>query len=383
MVPSGWDVKKIGDVIQLSSGDTKPSDLQINKTELQPFPVYGGNNVMGYSSQNNSDKPIVLIGRVGEYCGITRYIDEPCWITDNALFTKKIDVSINTEYLSLSLKYYDLSRLRNKGGQPLISQKPIYALKISFPPLAEQFKITAILSTWDKAISTTEQLIANSKQQKKALMQQLLTGKKRLLDEKGERFRGEWQIYELGDWIREYSENSVINEQYEVLTSSRGGLVKQSEYFTDSRISQRDNIGFNIIPPGYITFRSRSDDGQFFFNRNEFSFTGIISTYYPVLHFPDGDSTFFLNYLNRSSSAFAGYSVGTSQKVLSLNALKSIKARLPKKEEQQKIASVLTAADQEIEALQNKLEALKQEKKALMQQLLTGKRRVKVDEVAA
>jgi len=62
--------------------------------------------------------------------------------------------------------------------------------------------------------------------------------------------------------------------------------------------------------------------------------------------------------------------------VLSLNALKAIKARLPKKEEQQKIAAVLSAADQEISALQQKLDALKQEKKALMQQLLTGKRRV-------
>src|SRR5690606_33901759 len=165
-----------------------------------------------------------------------------------------------------------------------INSKNLLDYKFPFPPLPEQNKIAQILSTWDKAITTTEQLLANSQQQKKALMQQLLTGKKRLLDKNGVRFSGEWKSYELGDWIREYNEKSVSSDQHEVLTSSRGGLVKQSEYFADSRTSQRDNIGFNVIPPDYITYRSRSDDGQFFFNRNELSFTGIISTYYPVFH---------------------------------------------------------------------------------------------------
>ncbi|MGC6766981.1 restriction endonuclease subunit S, partial [Escherichia coli] len=61
------------------------------------------------------------------------------------------------------------------------------------PSLPEQKKIAQILSTWDKAISVTEKLLANSQQQKKALMQQLLTGKKRLLDENGVRFSGEWR----------------------------------------------------------------------------------------------------------------------------------------------------------------------------------------------
>ncbi len=68
-------------------------------------------------------------------------------------------------------------------------------------PVQEQKKIAQILSTWDKAITTTEQLLANSQQQKKALMQQLLTGKKRLLDKNGVRFSGEWKRVELGDLL--------------------------------------------------------------------------------------------------------------------------------------------------------------------------------------
>ncbi|EJL6324873.1 restriction endonuclease subunit S, partial [Vibrio cholerae] len=72
-------------------------------------------------------------------------------------------------------------------------------LKIAVPPYTEQKKIAQILSTWDKAITTTEQLLYNSQQQKKALMQQLLTGKKRLLDKNGVRFSGEWKEYNLED----------------------------------------------------------------------------------------------------------------------------------------------------------------------------------------
>ncbi len=80
-----------------------------------------------------------------------------------------------------------------------IGQKDLARVCILVPPLAEQKKIAQILSTWDKAISVTEKLLTNSQQQKKALMQQLLTGKKRLLDENGVRFSGEWEYTIFGN----------------------------------------------------------------------------------------------------------------------------------------------------------------------------------------
>lgn len=393
MVPSGWIKAKIIDVCEIVNGRPfKPHEWKTSGYPIIRIQNLNGSDDYNYFDGEFSEKVLIKKGQLlfawsgskgtsfGPHIwnGVDGLLNYHTW-------RMNVRESVEGEFFYHYLKIIT-SRIESKahGASALVhTQKgEMENTEITIPPLPEQRKIAAILSTWDKAITTTEQLLANSQQQKKALMQQLLTGKKRLLDKNGVRFSGEWDSYELGDWIREYNEKSVSSDQHEVLTSSRGGLVKQSEYFADSRISQRDNIGFNVIPPGYITYRSRSDDGQFFFNRNELSFTGIISTYYPVFHFPEGDSTFFLNYLNRSSSAFAGYSVGTSQKVLSLNALKAIKARLPKKEEQQKIAAVLSTADQEISALQQKLDALKQEKKALMQQLLNGKRRVKVDEVA-
>lgn len=85
-----------------------------------------------------------------------------------------------------------------------ISLEELRKVKLALPPLEEQRKIAKILSTWDKAINTTERLIDNSKQQKKALMQQLLTGKKRLLDDSGKPFEGEWEEVKLGELIEEF-----------------------------------------------------------------------------------------------------------------------------------------------------------------------------------
>src|SRR5690606_4483249 len=85
------------------------------------------------------------------------------------------------------------------AGHRRVTTDFIKVYKINTPPLPEQQKIAKILSTWDRAISMTERLIENSTQQKKAVMQQLLTGKKRLLDESGKRFEGEWEETALID----------------------------------------------------------------------------------------------------------------------------------------------------------------------------------------
>ncbi|MGU5675726.1 restriction endonuclease subunit S [Aeromonas hydrophila] len=404
MVPNGWSEGRVGDLLDgLESGvSVNGEDRHFSSNEKAVLKVsavtYGSFNPFAAKvidieeldrATTNPKQGQVIISRSNteSLVGASAYIerDYPNLFLPDKLWQTVPKANADMKWLSYILASshvrYMLSNLATgtSGSMKNITKGELLGLKILIPPSVEQKKISQTLSTWDKAISTAEQLLTNSQQQKKVLMQQLLTGKKRLLDNNGVRFSRKWESYFLGDWLQEFTKKSVNNDQYEVLTSSRSGLVKQSEYFADSRIAQRDNVGFNIIPPGYITYRSRSDDSLFFFNRNDFPFTGIISTYYPVFNFPDGDTNFFLNLLNRNAAFFSGYSVGTSQKVLSLNALKSVKINLPESEEQQKIAAVLFTADKEITILQQQLDALKQEKKALMQQLLTGKRRVKIN----
>tara|TARA_Y100000296_G_C5098872_1_gene218846 strand:- start:31 stop:441 length:411 start_codon:yes stop_codon:yes gene_type:complete len=108
----------------------------------------------------------------------------------------------------------------------------IKGFEIPVPPLSEQKKIAQILSTWDEAITTTEQLLANSQKQKKALMQQLLTGKKRLLDDNGVRFSGEWKFQSISQ-ISKRVQRKSDGEDHPILTiSSLSGFVRQDERYS-------------------------------------------------------------------------------------------------------------------------------------------------------
>lgn len=239
-------------------------------------------------------------------------------------------------------------------------------LKIAVPPYAEQKKIAQILSTWDKAITTTEQLLANSQQQKKALMQQLLTGKKRLLDKNGVRFSGEWNERLLGE-ISQITTGSSNRQD-----SHMNGAYTFFDRSEDIRTS--DTYLFDceaVIVPG---------EGQDFVPKYFKGKFDLHQRTYAIMNFPKDNGKFLFYAIHYFRTHFLSQAVGSTVKSLRLPMFQKMKLNLPSFEEQQKIATVLSIADEEITALRNKLDALTQEKKALMQQLLTGKRRVTLND---
>ena len=404
MVPNGWKKGSISSLVNTVMGYAfKSSDfvesgiplvrmgnLYQNQFQLDRSPKYLPESYADEYKRfiiKPGDLVMSMTGTMGKRdYGFTVQIpkDAPsCLLNQRVLKIEPKKEESKNFILNLMKSEYILSRMYSLPGgtkQANLSSSQINEISVLIPPISEQKKIGEILTTWDKAIDTTEHLIDNSKQQKKALMQQLLTGKKRLLDENGERFEGEWEESKLEEWIVEYKEKSTEENQFEVYTSSRDGLVLQSEYFAGSRISGRSNIGFHVLLPHHITYRSRSDDGFFTFNLFENDTPGLISNYYPVFT-TKGNNYFFISLFEQFRAKFGKYSVGTSQKVLSFNALKEVVLSIPSVKEQQKIAAVLTNADKEIELLEQQLTDLQQEKKALMQVLLTGKKRVRIDEI--
>lgn len=257
----------------------------------------------------------------------------------------------------------------------MVSYKQFSEILLPIPSIhnkQEQQKIADCLSSIDALIKATENKIDVLKAHKKGLMQQLFPAEGKLVP--ALRFpefqnAGEWSNSLLGKYIEKFQKKSFVQDEFEVLTSSREGLIRQREYYNNDRITERDNIGFNIVPPGYLTYRSRSDDRKFYFNENNLGITGIISTYYPVFHIINGYGKFFIELFSYYAEIIGKYSDGTSQTVLSLNRLKSIKLPIPTKSEQQKIADCLSSVDDLIMAQANRLEALRSHQKGLMQQL--------------
>ncbi|HDW2896705.1 TPA: restriction endonuclease subunit S [Escherichia coli] len=286
------------------------------------------------------------------------------------------------------------------GGtkQANLSAKQLQELPVLIPPELEQKKIAQILSTWDKAISVTEKLLTNSQQQKKALMQQLLTGKKRLLDENGVRFSGEWGKFTLshfGKCIRGVSykpENICENESDKTIRLLRSTNIQNGE------LNDKDLI---ILPKKLVKPMQVLMDGDLAicmangskslvgksapYKPNDADYTvGAFCALFRPLKSVSSSFVKFLFESNQYQSQLLVILAGSSINNLKGSDIESINIDAPLHyKEQQKIASVLSAADTEISTLEKKLACLKDEKKALMQQLLTGKRRVKVDEAVA
>ncbi|HAI2289256.1 restriction endonuclease subunit S [Escherichia coli] len=276
------------------------------------------------------------------------------------------------EFLSESL-YFQQTCFHSSIGVHI--EKMIFKLDSWFkwpfniPPQSEQKRIVKILSTWDEAISVTEKLLTNSQQQKKALMQQLLTGQKRLLDENGVRFNGEW-VYLTFD-------NAFI------VANKKSAQVKSSDYLQSGSIPIIDQGQSRIA--GYCNnLEVYSDVPVIVFGDHTRCVKWI-----EFVFCPGADGTQVIK-TSKILEPKLGYYLLSNTDIPNLGysrhmrELKEKDFRLPLDiKEQQKIAAVLSAADAEISTLEKKLACLKDEKKALMQQLLTGKRRVKVDEAVA
>ena len=161
---------------------------------------------------------------------------------------------------------------------------------------------------------------------------------------------------------------------YEVLTSSREGLQRQEDHFGSKQ--RHDTDGYNIIPFGYCTYRNRSDDGKFAFNINTISEKAIVSKFYPVFRFTNANSTFMAEFLNSSprvKKKLSVLAVGTSQVVLSFEALKAAKFDLPCKDEQDRIAAFLECLNTRIENQRTLVVALKKYKRGAVAHILSGK----------
>ena len=289
-------------------------------------------------------------------------------------------------YQYLVSQYENIRELANSGGQQNLSAGIIKSIHIPIPPQLEQRKIAKILSIWDKAISTTERLIDNSKQQKKALMQQLLTGKKRLLDDSGKSFESEWEekrLSEIGD-IYSGGTPSTAKPEYwdgDINWVTPTDITKQDSIYIEStaRLVSTDGIknsSAKLLPKGTLLVCTRATIGEMAIASHEMStnqgFKNIVPNEKTNIEFV----YYLLNFYKHKLISKAS---GSTFLELSKSAFEGMHFHIPDYQEQKKIAAVLLNADREIDVLQQQLSDLKQEKKALMQQLLTGKRRVKVD----
>ena len=394
-IPEGWSVKKLGECTLSFSGGT-PS---VDKTEYYengkiPF-IRSGEIYQDFtelfitkkglkeSSAKMVKKGDLLLALYGANSG------------DSSVC--KIDGAINQAILCIRTKEDNLNFLESlfviykdkvihkylQGGQGNLSAEIIKSLCFMFPPLCEQEKIAEILGAWDLAIEKLTALIEQKKLLKKGLMQRLLTGKQRLPG-----FSTPWKKVKLGECLSLLKDGTHGTHQNSpdgiMLLSAKDVINGNILLPSDSRrISQKD---FNMLHKNY---HLQNDDvaltivgtiGRCAIIKNysnNFTFQRSVAVLRPNKTIISKFLYILLQGKKIQNALFNRQSI-SAQPGIYLHDLSKISFNLPPLPEQKAIADILSKADEEIDLLTRKLDLLQSQKKGLMQQLLTGKIRVKV-----
>lgn len=258
-VPENWVWTKLGNIIKVSSGKSLTSAKMISEGTI---PVYGGNGVTGYHNDFNVEAPIIVIGRVGFYCGSVHFIKENAWVTDNALivFFSKDKIDINFLYWLLST--INLRKNDSSTAQPVISGSKIYKLEFPLPPLPEQQRIVEVIESLFVKLDAAKELVQNAldsfKNRKAAILHKAFGGEltAKWREENGVSFN-EWEEKELDELCTSFqygtSKKSETSGDVAVL---RMGNMQGGEFIWDKLVytSDEEDIKKYLLKSGDVLF---------------------------------------------------------------------------------------------------------------------------------
>lgn len=276
-----------------------------------------------------------------------------------------------------------------------IARSKLGNIKFPLPPLPEQKAIAHILSLMDEAINKNNKLIAQKELRKKWLMQNLLTGKKRLKGfskstrlhkmDFGLRIPVDWEIINIEDVFKERAERSNDQKKYPLysLTIENGVTEKTDRYERSFLLRDKENNQYKIVYHNDILFNPMNLRFGAIAKSN-IDFKVLVSAYYNVIYkSSDLINIDYYDNLFRSkiySSFYDKVAIGSliEKKRVHLSNFLKLQIPLPSLKEQNAISEVIHSFDKEINLLKTKTQKLIEQKKWLMQVLLTGKKRLKI-----
>ncbi len=324
------------------------------------------------------DLPCLLVQRVARIRGA------------NELDTRFLYQTLHTHRFTQYVK-----GVQTETAVPHISAQQIREFPVHLPPLPEQQKIAAILSTWDQAIEFTEKLIAAKQRRKQALMQQLLTGKVRFAVFVNSTARQhtqlgdmplDWKTFRFSQLVKKVRRKNDAGEEHVLTASGEFGLVDQREFFNRS-VAGADLSKYYLLKRGDFAYNRSAMNGYPYgaFKRLDRYEQGVLSILYICFALKDTkscDSDFLSHFfegrlLDRQLRGITQVG-GRAHGLLNIidGDFYSMTLVMPSVEEQRKIAAVLNTQDREIQKLKDRTAALRHQKQGLMQKLLTGSIRV-------
>ncbi len=397
-IPEDWRVARLKDICcqpvsgyslkganrpakQGEHGVLRLSCIQNGRFEPSENKLVEGQKVTKLKTPVRKDTLLVSRSNTDELVGAVCFVDRDVpniFLSDliwEVSACNKSDIYIRWLVFLLCSDYYRaqiIARANGTSGSMKKITKPGFlGLNIPLPLVPEQKKIAEILSTWDNAIEQTRKFIDAKKRRKKALMQQLLTGKKRLPGFGKTNVRNYYRFFDLPtDWecsrirevAEEYSERNTQRDKLTVLSCSKHlGFIESSEYF-GKQIFSEDTSNYKIIRRGCFGYPSNHiEEGSIGLLINHD--IGMVSPIYTVFKCNENVVPEFLFALFKTDTYRHIFSISTNASVDRRGSLRwrefsLIQVPNPSKEEQRAIVDVLQAADNEINQLEKKLKAL-------------------------
>ncbi|KIO68721.1 Type I restriction-modification system, specificity subunit S [Caldibacillus thermoamylovorans] len=377
-IPKDWKVKKLKDIsnrVQRKNDGKSHNVLTIsskggflNQTERFSKVIAGENlakyillrkNEFAYNKGNSKTYPYGCIYRLEDY-------EEA--LVPNVYYCFEIREGVTEFYkhyfIAGKLNKF-LARVINTGvrndGLLNLNVTDFFDVPVAAPPIKEQQKIASILSAWDKAIEPKEKLIEQKKQQKKGLMQKLLTGEVRLPG-----FYGEWEKVSFSDIFIKTKVKKHQIKTNEYLESGKYPVVDQGQKKVTAYSNDEEKV-FEVPETGVIVFGDHTREIKFI----DFDFIIGADGTQVLMTKDDYDVRFYYYHLLIQKIPNTGYN-------RHFKFLKEMIFNKPSLKEQKAISNLLSTIDKELDLLNAELSALNEQKKGLMQLLLTGKVRVKV-----
>ena len=288
-IPEGWCVKKIIDVCPLQRG----FDLPEQNIKNGKYPIVYSNGIKGTHNEYKAIAPGVVTGRSGTIGKVT-YVEQNYWPHNTSLWVTDFKGN-NPKFIFYKLQNLNYAKFNSGSGVPTLNRNDVHIEKILLPPLPEQEKIAEILSCWDDGIERLSALIEKKKIQKKALMQQLLTGKHRL---KG--FSTPWHEVKLGELLVNISERNKELKISQVLsvTNSKGFILPEEQF--SRNVASEDLSNYKVVRQGDFAYNpSRINVGSID-QLNNFE-SGLLSPMYVVFRCNEKLLNLYMKHIIKSS----------------------------------------------------------------------------------
>lgn len=381
-IPSGWRLSTVETECNICNNLREPLSEEERSLMQGPYPYYGPTKAVDYLDHFRVVGKYALIGEDGDHFlkyneqDMTQLVSGQFNVNNHAHIVQGRE-NCTTEWFYTFFRQRALSPFltRQGAGRYKLTKASLEKIPFLIPPLGEQAKIHETICNWDNAIDITERLVAAKQERHTCLMQKLLTGKQRL-----PKFRESWKEVHLRDYLQEVSirNRGVAIAQVLSVTNDRGFVLPEDQFARS--VASSDLSNYKVVRRGQFAYNpSRINVGSWAM-LDKFD-EGVISPMYVVFQTCNNLTAHFFAYWMQSGDGQQRINLqsqGSVRDTVSFDALASIKISLPPPEEQKAIVKILQTADRELDLLRSSRDALREQKRGLMQQLLTGKVRVKV-----